>query len=164
MDFTFVQTNAGEEQTFQYGRRNSDSRVIKLKAYDVHVDGAKIGSIHQGLATFDRAPRGSRIVTSRTSSPRWWVDTPSGGTYYRGHYETRKSAAESLAKQVRVLNELKETLAWVDQWLTTLNPDGFQETLELIRSDKQAQYKARLVRELTDHLAHPSLDKLRQIA
>jgi hypothetical protein len=47
-------------------------------AYDVLLDGTRIGSVYQGLVSHDRKPRGSRIVTTRTQSMRWFA-SPSGG-------------------------------------------------------------------------------------
>lgn len=42
------------------------------KSYDVHLNGEKIGSVYQSMVAHDRKSRGSRIVTRRTQSLRWF--------------------------------------------------------------------------------------------
>jgi hypothetical protein len=68
-----------------------------LKCYEVVRDGEVLGRIEQYHPTFQRKPRGSRIVTSRWKSNRiYWVVTHGGRTWYRLPRETRKRAIEDV--------------------------------------------------------------------
>jgi hypothetical protein len=61
------------------------------KLYEIHVDGEKAGFVGTKEVAHERAPRGSRIVTRRTYSARWFV-TPDLTRRDRIPFETRKDA------------------------------------------------------------------------
>ncbi|QYN41048.1 hypothetical protein K1T35_47760 (plasmid) [Pseudonocardia sp. DSM 110487] len=59
-----------------------EARAVEGKRYAVHVDGARVGSVYQGIVSHDRGPRNARFATVRTRSLRWfsspgrgWCDT-----------------------------------------------------------------------------------------
>jgi hypothetical protein len=100
-DLEFVQTNKGSERRWERKRWGRLVRSVLLKDYDVftQIDGQRVllGRVYQGLTTFERAPRGARVVSARWSSPRWYSEVV-GTLSYRIYYETRKSAASALVR------------------------------------------------------------------
>jgi hypothetical protein len=75
-----------------------------LKAFEVVQDGEVIGRIEQFRPTFERAPRGSRIVSKRWTAkkPYWAAVWPGHRHAYSLPYETKKRAvAEVVAARAR---------------------------------------------------------------
>lgn len=67
------------------------------KAYRVELDGVVIGKIEQTWPTFDRKPRGARIVTKRWETKRArWVALPPVRRGRSCMHETRKGAVADL--------------------------------------------------------------------
>jgi hypothetical protein len=71
----------------------------------------------------------------------------------------------------RLKSEMVETLLWVEQWLTLLHPQGFPNSIRLIRhttarrnvTDADLLEAAAVVEKATRHLSHESLTKLRTL-
>jgi hypothetical protein len=84
------------EVRYRRVRRTPDYATTR---YEVVVDGETIGEVYTAEVSHDRKPRGSRIVTSRTYSDRWFAqDTDHrrvGGTWR----DTRKLATELLLER-----------------------------------------------------------------
>ena len=92
---TLVLTRQSErEEKRVWGKWNREPRVLKSYAV-VSADGKLLGRVFQDMTTFDIKPKGSRIVSKRWESPRWYATAT--GQFRRGHpHETRKAALESL--------------------------------------------------------------------
>lgn len=97
---TLVLTREPErEQTAIWGKWNRTPRV--LKSYRVTTpDGTVLGRVYQRMTTFDIKPRGSRVVTKRWESPRWYADVERRAGRRSWAYETRKRALEDLVAMV----------------------------------------------------------------
>lgn len=71
----------------------------------------------------------------------------------------------------RLKSEMIETLLWVEQWLTLLHPQGFPNSIRLIRdttarrnvTEADLLEAATVVEKSTRHLSHESLTKLRTL-
>jgi len=71
-----------------------------LKRFGVFLGEERIGQIEQYHPTFERAPRGSRIVTKRWKSKRiYWINATRAFNGYRLPFETRKRAIESVVSE-----------------------------------------------------------------
>lgn len=72
--------------------------------YSVAMEGEIIGHIKKAMATFERAPKGSRIVTRRWRSLRWFAfplfSLRCDFRSYRHPRETRKGAVKELVEAV----------------------------------------------------------------
>lgn len=98
------------------------------KSYAVHVDGTRVGRVYQGMVTHDRKPRGSRIVTSRSHSPRWFA-SPGGGY---GWEDTRREAiARVLAQHLGGTIGTHEDLARTARVIRPVEADKTVEMLAL---------------------------------
>jgi hypothetical protein len=56
-------------------KRIKRERDYATTRYEVYADGVLIGQVYTAEVAHDRKPRGSRIVTSRTYSDRWFTQT-----------------------------------------------------------------------------------------
>lgn len=80
-------------------RRIRRERDYATTRYEVVVDGKTIGEVYTAEVAHDRKPRGSRIVTSRTYSDRWFAQGVDhrrvGGTWH----DSRRVAVEGLLEK-----------------------------------------------------------------
>jgi hypothetical protein len=120
-----VQTNAGREQEFVRKRWRPSPTVVKMKEYDVLLEGQKIGEVAQALATFERRTRGRTYVNSRWHNVRWFYELdkdPAFRTKYGERrstdYETRKRCVEALmdirAHRLRTAAEADPSIEFID--------------------------------------------------
>lgn len=112
-------------ETFTRRKNFGTVEVIPLKRYEVLVDGKRVGIVEQSVATFERKPRGSRIVTKRWSNVRWYFcldKDPAFRTKFGERrstdIETRKRAVEGLlhlrAHRLKTAAEADPTLEFID--------------------------------------------------
>lgn len=89
------------EIRFKRLKRDHDYATTR---YEVHADGKLIGQVYTAEVAHDRKPRGSRIVTSRTYSDRWFVESADRHRVSYIWYDTRREAARQLLEHALELS------------------------------------------------------------
>ena len=80
----------------------------ELPVYDVFVEGTKVGQVFQTYPTYERAPRGARIVTKRWTSkwPKWRYRLADRfARSWHINYDTRKMAVRRLIEEWEGMQE-----------------------------------------------------------
>lgn len=98
-----VMTKDGKDDVRTRRTRHGVVQRIPMSVFEVQVDGKPIGVVARGEATFERAPRGSRVVTKRWTNYRWFYSltaSPDRSDHYRRstEYETKKGCVAALVE------------------------------------------------------------------
>lgn len=97
---TLIQTEAGQQIDYRGPRAWESRRITIDRAWDVLLDGEKIGTIEYTMITREQRTPGKRYVNKRWRSPGWRTHRAGEGAY-RHESDTKARGIQRLVNAAR---------------------------------------------------------------